>query len=556
MTKDQLYISAYQKSPTVYVVNIETYVILSIFNIEETEVNLLVVLQNEPPMDPNLTINFSTLKYSFTSDIPEVALFAVWPVIVARQQIIAGLCSVARSLIRTAKKLDLLGFREACLMACSESSIWTRFCEIDIIQTTKTIVNNGYYENAKFSLPVDLAKFEYHLSRPVRIHNVYKVAREKNNKKDIKSSVPVEDLNLEHTFSEGPFMTLADVILYHCFRVIFATAPKNISDKIPLSVQWYNQMKTQCLPELETELLQGQECLDIVEPSFTKESLYTSDPSRYRPEKRIYTKQSEIESSLKQLSHIKNLITNSLVPYGEEVEFDWSKIPVEANPVGGKLPEKRAARKFEQLENLAKAVVKLANGKKCRIVDFCSGSGHLGILVAYLLPACEIILVENKEQSLSRAKERMEILKLANITIVQSNLDYYKGKFDIGVALHACGVATDLVIQSCMHNMAHFVVCPCCYGGVKNCHHLSYPLSDDFKYLTYGSYLNFAHAADQTHDLDNVKTQQGYFCMDIVDTDRRLYSESCGYEVHLGKLQPTSCTNKNNLLVGIFKGVN
>ena len=43
-------------------------------------------------------------------------------------------------------------------------------------------------------------------------------------------------------------------------------------------------------------------------------------------------------------------------------------------------------------------------------------------------------------------------------------MDYFNGAFDIGVSLHACGVATDLVIQKCIQNSASFVSCPCCYG--------------------------------------------------------------------------------------------
>ncbi|KAJ8982911.1 hypothetical protein NQ317_004565 [Molorchus minor] len=285
-------------------------------------------------------------------------------------------------------------------------------------------------------------------------------------------------------------------------------------------------------------------------------SLYTSDPTRYKPAKRIYTKQNGIEDAFKAVKSLEDEIVNERLPFGWEINFNWSDIPLEANPNSGALPEKRASRKCEQLENLAKAVIKLANGQKYKIVEFCSGSCHLGILLAVLLPNCQIVAVENKEQSLVRAKGRIEKLNLKNIIIVQSNLDYFRGIFDIGVSLHACGVATDLVIQNCIENKAHFVSCPCCYGGVKDCYHLKYPLKRRFQELdmSYTHYLNLAHAADQTHDVDNVKTKQGYLCMDIVDTDRKMYAESCGYKVYLGKLQPTTCTNKNNLLVGCYQG--
>lgn len=207
-----------------------------------------------------------------------------------------------------------------------------------------------------------------------------------------------------------------------------------------------------------------------------------------------------------------------------------------------------------------RATVKLSEaGSETRrvsdvIVDFCSGSGHLGLLLAVLLPKCSVILVENKERSLSRAQERVKILNLRNVTLLQCNLDYFRANFDIGVSLHACGVATDLVIKSCINNSAHFVCCPCCYGGIRNCDVITYPRSKVFQGtgLEYREYLCLAHAADQTHDNNNAKTKQGYFCMDVVDTDRKLYAVENGYEVVLGKLQPDSCTPKNNLLVGVW----
>ena len=33
-------------------------------------------------------------------------------------------------------------------------------------------------------------------------------------------------------------------------------------------------------------------------------------------------------------------------------------------------------------------------------------------------------------------------------------MEYYKGSFEVGTSLHACGVATDLVITKCMEQQA------------------------------------------------------------------------------------------------------
>lgn len=131
---------------------------------------------------------------------------------------------------------------------------------------------------------------------------------------------------------------------------------------------------------------------------------------------------------------------------------------------------------------------------------FISIQGHLGILLAYLLPKCKLILVENKEESVNRALMRSRYLNNISIyqvclkfhdmmlsrqidynwTSLQCNLDYFKGNFDFGIGLHACGVATDLIIERCLGVKASFVVCSCCYGSMKNTQHISYPRSKDF----------------------------------------------------------------------------
>ena len=43
------------------------------------------------------------------------------------------------------------------------------------------------------------------------------------------------------------------------------------------------------------------------------------------------------------------------------------------------------------------------------------------------------------------------------------------------VALHACGVATDMVMEHCIQAGAAFVVSPCCYGFVQNAVKFTFP---------------------------------------------------------------------------------
>ena len=77
-------------------------------------------------------------------------------------------------------------------------------------------------------------------------------------------------------------------------------------------------------------------------------------------------------------------------------KIDWNSLPELVHPLGGQLPPDRLDRKCEQLENLALAVKSMARSGQV-IVDFCSGGGHLGIVLAYLLPDVVVYLVENKQ---------------------------------------------------------------------------------------------------------------------------------------------------------------
>lgn len=562
---DGIFIEAFRSvSDNDLLLSLESLIVVSVYKIcDIRKISLRILLNDVLPQHPLYKINLDDIHYDLITEIPELAKHCIWPIFIGKT-VVAGLCSVSRQIIKSSGNEEvskLLGFREACLVACNETSMWTKFCEIDVISTVKNILchPDKYFNSDGICIPTDILRFEYHMAQPVRMHNVYKVARQMSNNKNIKSSIPVKELNLKHEFSEGPYITLADVILFPCIQIFFKVFQcKLLEDELPLTYAWFKNMQKQKFANAEFEIHNFNFKYDftslfcITKADIPKQSLYAADPERYKPQNRIYTKQSDIENSLFLVNNSSINIENNHIPFGKSVDFDWDKVPREVCPFGGALPEKRAKRKCEQLENLIKPVLKLAHPGDS-IIDFCSGSGHLGLLIAVLLPKCKVTLVENKERSIYRALERVEKLSLTNVTLLQCNLDYFKAKFDIGVSLHACGVATDLVIQNCIKNSAHFVCCPCCYGGIHDCYHLKYPRSKSFKNtaLRYSDYLSLAHAADQTHDNNNAKTKQGYYCMDVIDTDRKLEAIENMYDVHLGKLLPVSCTPKNNLLVGI-----
>ena len=306
-------------------------------------------------------------------------------------------------------------------MACSELNVWTKFWKIDIISAIKNVDP----QIKDCTLPVEIARFECHMSKPVRLHNSYKYSMSKKYRIN-GVAVQGERVLPEHTFAEGAEMTLADIIIFACVHTLFSKIEeKSIFELAPLTVKWYklilqNEKILQCLDVLKLESA-GEINADkkYYLPKTENQSLYKSDSKRYKPKNRCFTRQNDIESSLEMIKN-SEILVNLDDLFCKDDLLDWTNIPFEATPEGGHLPTNRLQKKIHQLECLCKPVLKLAKPGQT-IVDFCSGGGHLGILLAYLLPKCNVILLENKSESMKKAKYRLYKLSLNNIIFYQCN---------------------------------------------------------------------------------------------------------------------------------------
>lgn len=429
---NQVFLELFQLSEA-YVAPIETIVTLFTIKYCDSDIKIKFIKGNsdQSRKEKFYNLDISSFRYEIleeNSPIQDTRNSCALPHIVVNEfSCIAGLCATLRQIVKGSLKKNaenqcLLGFKKSCLLACSETSVWTKFCEVDIISTLKFFDIND-------ELPITLARFECHMSQPVRLHNIYKYIN-KNEKK-----IP------EHIYAEGSTISLADIIIFVCIYIFFDNMNimriwnEGIIKLLPLTYKWYMRMIQgerifECLTILSLEednekVIKSDITRNYTLPVVQNQSLYKSDPKRYKPRNRIFTRQEDIDNSL---GIIRNANVNTSltgVIYAGENNFDWSLIPFDATPEGGALPISRLKRKFEQLENLCKPVISIAKDNDI-IVDFCSGGGHLGIIIAYLLPRCKVILLENKEESLNKAKERVKKLKLTNVKFYQCNLDYFK----------------------------------------------------------------------------------------------------------------------------------
>ncbi|GIX82474.1 glutathione S-transferase C-terminal domain-containing protein homolog [Caerostris extrusa] len=365
---------------------------------------------------------------------------------------------------------SLLGFRGGCLAACAESSVWTNFCEVQLPNSVCEMKLTMNKEEESIVIPPSLVLLEAHLKSSDDVSKTLEnlVITEKS-----------EEFSLHHNYLEGIDLTLADMIAFPCVYYLLTNLPCAVMTHLEDVRKWLERMfsnifvkkaATKCGFLLETFFLFKEDVTrKIIVPVVDKDSLYKRDPAHTKM-------RCKHKSPIEILTHLQLL--------------EWEKLPPDLHPATGDLPQERIERKCQQIESMVTAVLKVAVDGQI-IVEFCAGGGHVGLLLAYFLPSCKVILIENKESSIFRAKKRVESLNLKNVFFYQCNLDYFKGSFDLGVSLHACGVATDLVIQQCIKQRASFVCCPCCYGGVQNTHLLRYPLSKRFcsTSLAYEKYL-------------------------------------------------------------------
>ncbi|XP_028830980.1 glutathione S-transferase C-terminal domain-containing protein isoform X1 [Denticeps clupeoides] len=513
----------------------------------------------------------------------------------------AGLAVVLRHVVqRTCDKkaacvglASLLGFKKTCLKACAEVSKWTRLCELEIPSAVEQHLLDP--KDEALQIPPAVLLLEKRLREPVRVHNDDKLRRQKlqqqkgrpapaaqpsgescgleltaamarlsadesltvstRGSSDIRKVKTDELPELEHVFAEGLYFTLTDVVLLPCVHQYLVSVQKHSPDvlsHLPLLLRWYCRVQ-----EVPGVITAAKDCgMSLFSPQAPKPSCTLPGPvepgevekGRVGPNPETF-----VGGPRPTLTKLKESgIEASFSPHPCPAwNVPWDSLPVAVNPIEGRMSDVRATRKRQQLNNLVAMVTAMARPGQT-VVDFCSGGGHVGIVLAHMLPECQVILIENKEESLVRAKERSAKIGLNNISFIQANLDYYTGPFHFGVALHACGVATDMVVDRCIQARAAFVVSPCCYGFIQNTLKFNFPRSQKFfETLSFKEHMILCRFADQTAvQLPPERRLIGKSCMGLVDLDRCWAAEALGYSVNVITMEPESCSPKNNMLVG------
>nr|SVE91135.1 EOG090X0615 [Daphnia sinensis] len=521
---------------------------------------------------------------------PDLALLTTLPLLVVGESetfsrlTVSGLAAVSRHLMKESDDpvvVKSLGFRGNCLQAPAECSLWTSFCEVQMVQSTILFLAQQQKQDV-VEIPAVLAKLEEHMKQPIRMHNVVK--RCQKDQPQSAGQLKQEEIQklagslLEHCYVEGPDMTLADLLLFPCIILLadrLSELGVQLADHLPRISAWLTRMKPvvsqawnktvgeKQFPDIGSLRIQPQPKVKI--PRVKEISLYKKDTARRTG--------SVGNLSSEEIARVIDLLKRQRLMWMDDdngarvttelpeglishidvaacsdftAKIDWASLPDPAHPQQGHVPGSRVDRKIQQLDGMATAVIDAVSEGDV-VVDFCSGGGHLGIILAYLLPRCHVVMVDNKEESVRNARRRVAQLMLNNVTVIQSNLDYFRGRFDLGVALHACGVATDLVLHTCLAQRAAFVLCPCCYGNLAHPDlPVHYPQSELFRSrgVSTDDFSVLARMADHI-------TPSGRLAMAAVDLDRLARASQENYLVYLKKLKPDLCSPKHDLLIGM-----
>lgn len=293
-------------------------------------------------------------------------------------------------------------------------------------------------------------------------------------------------------------------------------------------------------------------------------------------------------------------------------EWPFDILPPAARVTGrepGKLKGARAVRKEGQLRSLLQCIVAMLPSDKrtaATIVDFCGGTGHLALPLALLLSRVKVVVVDIGSRSLQLLHEKAlrcgqddneittiedscmkdaveqqaqdvtyqeqierQCSGIPNLFTFHGSIETYPEKFDIGVALHACGEASDITLRACARVGANFVVCPCCVGKLNrqrlnpyiyhatagNTPTITYPQSSLVQSCleNYDLWDDLVKAADY-NDMQQTRTPRNATrrtAKALLETDRLLYmKEEYGYHTALTRMDPWESSCKNDILLG------
>lgn len=289
---------------------------------------------------------------------------------------VSGLAAVCRHIIRLSDNPEVrkvLGFRGNCLQAPAEVSVWTAFCEVLMPKSAWHFLAHSSVDGV-LELPVALVQLEEHLKQPIRMHNVVKRFQQEHatgGQLDAKEVQKCAASLLDHSYAEGRDMTLADLLLYPCVRLVanrLTVQGVDLVQHLPRVARWLNSTMRplvesawadihpdSILPDLSGLRIRPAPAIKV--PWVEAVSLYKKDSNRpgvgalnadetaqvvqQMQSRRLWPDGQTIELPAGLVSYLDVSPCNDFVPV-----LDWSSLPAPVHPQQGHVPGKLSENLF------------------------------------------------------------------------------------------------------------------------------------------------------------------------------------------------------------------
>ncbi len=167
------------------------------------------------------------------------------------------------------------------------------------------------------------------------------------------------------------------------------------------------------------------------------------------------------------------------------------------------------------------------------LVDAAAGKAYLGILAAKLMGFGPVTVLEREADRVRACEQAARRLGVEEkVRIVQTDLadfDAWPERIDVLVALHACGPASDLVIDAAVRRQARWLLLvPCCYGAA----------------------IPFAAKAGELAARTGISHHpelRNRLSASLIDAERTLRLEASGWQTTVAPLVPPTVTPHNLL---------
>ncbi|MCU1278903.1 MAG: Methyltransferase [bacterium] len=165
------------------------------------------------------------------------------------------------------------------------------------------------------------------------------------------------------------------------------------------------------------------------------------------------------------------------------------------------------------------------------LVDAAAGKAYVGLLAVELLGVTRVHVIEREPRRAALCRQAVARLsRPAEVRIVEEDVasaSAWPQSPDVIVGLHACGSASDAILDAAVAVAARYIlVVPCCYAAA----------------------VAFSPAAEAHADALGVSRHaevRRRFVMSLIDAERTLRLEAAGWETTVAALVPPTVTPHN-----------